>query len=61
MAFDIFKNCANQSPVSDDGKPIGVNLGVALTMAKTKPYDPEILVELLLAAESGMLESVWAE
>jgi hypothetical protein len=47
----------NHIRVGPTGQVLGIDLGLALELARARNHDPEVLSELLPAAEAGIFEA----
>lgn len=58
QAWQIIEACITQLNISPAGKIIGLKMDTALDMARARGFDIEIVSELLIEAERGILEAL---
>ena len=57
QAWDIVRAMQNHIRVGPTGQLLGLDLGLALELARARGHDPEVTSELLPASEAGILEA----
>ena len=58
QAWDVIMACLGQLRLAPSGHVIGIDLGVAMTIAEARGCDPGVVSELLQAAEAGLVEAM---
>ena len=54
----MLQACLGQLRLTASGQVLGIDLGVALEIAKARSHDLAIVSELLQAAEAGLVEAM---
>ena len=57
-AWEVLLACQGQIRLAPSGHVIGIDMDAALEIGAARGYDPEVLSELLPAAELGILEAI---
>ena len=57
-AWEVLLACQGQLRLAPSGHVVGIDLDVALNLARSRGYDLAVLSELLPAAEAGLIEAV---
>ena len=60
-AWDVLLACQGQLRFAPSGRVIGIDMNAALKIGAARGCNPEVLSEVLPAAEAGLVEAVCAD